>query len=115
NQDSANSPNVAVISDVMAQQYWPNESALEKQVSIDKDDNGNPIWRRIVGVVRGVRHTSLEFQPEAQMYTPYSQFSMPYITIVLHTKTPALNLTGDLRNAVFAVDKDQPVSKIRTM
>jgi putative ABC transport system permease protein len=114
-QDSSSAPNVVIINDVMAQRYWPNESPLEKQISLDKDDNGNPIWRRIVGVVRGVRHTSLEFEPEPQMYTPYSQFSMPFIIIVLHTNTAPLNLAADLRRIVTAVDKDQPIAKIRTM
>jgi putative ABC transport system permease protein len=114
-QDSSSSPNVVIINDVMAQRYWPNESALDKEISIDKDDKGSPIWRRIIGVVRGVRHTSLELQPEAQMYTPYTQFSMPYITLVLHTKTAALDLTADVRHAVSAVDRDQPISNTRTM
>jgi ABC-type antimicrobial peptide transport system permease subunit len=114
-QDSSSSPNVVIINDVMAQRYWLNESALDKEISIDRDDKGSPIWRRIIGVVLGVRHTSLELQPEAQMYTPYTQFSMPYITLVLHTKTAALDLTADLRHAVSAVDKDQPISKTRTM
>ena len=114
-QDSSNAPNVVVINEMMAQRYWPNESPLEKQISLDKDDNGNPIWRRIVGVVRGVRHTSLEFEPEPQVYTPYSQFSMPFITIVLHTNTAPLSLAAELRRTVTAVDKDQPIAQIRTM
>jgi putative ABC transport system permease protein len=113
-QDTSNSPNVVVINDVMARRYWPNESALDKQINI-QDDSGSPVWRRIVGVVSGVRHTSLEFQPEPQLYTPYSQFSMPFITVVLRTKTDPLNLTADLRRAVSAVDRDQPISKIKTM
>src|SRR5205085_2838343 len=34
---------------------------------------------------------------------------------VLHTRSAALNLTGDLRSAVSAADRNQPIAKIKTM
>lgn len=114
-EDGGESPNVVVINDVMARRYWPDESPLGKQISLDKDAEGKPVWRRIVGVVQGVRHDGLEFEPEPQMYAPFAQFSMPTVTIVLHTKGQPLSLVEDLRREVLAVDRDQPVYDARTM
>jgi putative ABC transport system permease protein len=74
-----------------------------------------PIWRRIVGVVRGVRHNGLEFEPEPQMYAPYAQFSMPFINLVVRTRSQPLNMAGELRREVLAVDKEQPIADVRTM
>ncbi|MDQ3743024.1 MAG: ABC transporter permease [Acidobacteriota bacterium] len=114
-RDSADAPNVVIINDMMAQRYWPDESPVGKRISLDKDDAGRPVWREIIGVVRGVRHDGLEFEPEPQMYTPLSQFSMPFLTFAIHTKGQPLNLVGDLRREVLAADKNQPVSDVRTM
>ncbi|HZS46905.1 MAG TPA: ABC transporter permease, partial [Blastocatellia bacterium] len=112
--DSAGASNVVIVNDVMAQKYWKDSSPLGQQISF-KDDGGEPVWRQIVGIVRGVRHTGLESEPEPQMYAPYYQFSMGFMTIVVRTSGDPLNLVADLRHKVFAVDKDLPVSKIRTM
>jgi putative ABC transport system permease protein len=113
-QDGGESPNV-VVNDVLARRYWPDESALGRQISIDKDGDGKPIWRQVVGVVQGVRHDGLDFEPEPQVYAPFSQFSMPTVTIVIHTKGQPLSLVEDLRTEVLAVDNNQPVSDVRTM
>ena len=114
-QDSASAPNVMIVNDAMAQRYWPDESPVGKQISFDKDDNGQPVWRQIVGVVQGVRHSGLESEPEPQMYAPYYQFSMGFMTIVVRTIGDPLALAPDLRHQVMTVDKDLPVSRIRTM
>jgi putative ABC transport system permease protein len=113
--DSAAAPNVIVINDVMAARYWPNESPIGKRISFDQTRDGVPIWREIVGIVEGVRHSGLENEPEPQMYAPFSQFSMPFATLVVHTRGEPLAFSKTLRRAVAAVDANEPVSAIRSM
>jgi putative ABC transport system permease protein len=113
--DSADAPNVIVINDVMAQRYWPNESALGKRISFDQTGGGTPVWREIVGVVQGVRHSGLESEPEPQMYAPFSQFSMPFATLVVRTYGEPLAFSKALRRAVASVDPAEPVSGIKSM
>jgi putative ABC transport system permease protein len=113
--DSAAAPNVIVINDVMAARYWPNESPIGKRISFDQTRGGMPIWREIVGMVEGVRHSGLENEPEPQMYAPFSQFSMPFATLVVHTRGEPLAFSKTLRRAVAAVDANEPVSAIRSM
>ena len=113
--DSADAPDVIVINDVMAQRYWPNESPLGKRISFDQTLGGVPVWREIVGVVRGVHHSGLESEPEPQMYAPFSQFSMPFATLVVRTYGEPLAFSKALRHAVASVDPTEPVSGIRSM
>jgi putative ABC transport system permease protein len=114
-RDSAGAPNVIVINDVMAGRYWPNESPIGKQISFDETRDEEPVWREIVGVVQGVRHSGLEYEPEPQMYAPFSQFSMPFATLVVHTRGNPLSFSKVLRRAVTAADASEPVSGIRSM
>jgi hypothetical protein len=113
--DSAAAANVIVINDVMAGRYWPDESPIGKRISFDETHDDMPIWREIVGVVQGVRHSGLEYEPEPQMYAPFSQFSMPFATLVVHTRGEPLSFSKTLRRAVEAADANEPVSAIRSM
>jgi putative ABC transport system permease protein len=114
-RDSADAPGVLVVNDVMAQRYWPGQSPLGQRITFDKNRDGTPVWREIVGVVQGVRHGSLESEPEPQMYTPFAQFSMPFVTVVVRTSAEPLGFSQSLRSAVTSVDSTQAVSKIRSM
>jgi ABC-type antimicrobial peptide transport system permease subunit len=49
------------------------------------------------------------------MYAPFSQFSMPFATLVVHTRGEPLAFSKTLRRAVAAVDANEPVSAIRSM
>lgn len=99
-RDAAGTPEVVVVNDVLARRYWPDESPLGKRISFDKGDDGGPVWRRVVGVVGGVRHAGLDSEPEPQMYAPYKQFSMPYVALVVRAGSEPLSLSADLRRAV---------------
>ncbi|HLJ47678.1 MAG TPA: ABC transporter permease [Bryobacteraceae bacterium] len=109
-QDTADTPNVVVINDVAAQRFWPSELAIGKRIRLDTAG-----WREVVGVVQGVRHTSLESAPEPQMYAPYSQFSMPFLTLVVRTRSEPMAFAASVRRAVSASDPRLAVSDIRSM
>ena len=51
-----------------------------------------------------------------QMYYPYEQvISLAQNALVVRTKVDPLSLATTVRNAIWAIDKDQPVSNIRSM
>ena len=72
-QDTANSLGVAIIDETMARKYWPNEDPLGKRITFERDDQGNPRWREIVGLVGHVKHRNLEGESRVQYYLPYAQ------------------------------------------
>jgi putative ABC transport system permease protein len=70
--DTANSPGVLIISESLAHQLWPNESALGKRLDI-----GFPgeTWREVVGIVGDVKQWGLNAPLASAVYEPYAQVS----------------------------------------
>jgi predicted permease len=65
---------VAIVNDTLAERLWPGDSALDRQLQLMDDDgasDGPP--RRIVGVVRGSKHSLDNPQPYGQVFVPLGQ------------------------------------------
>jgi ABC-type antimicrobial peptide transport system permease subunit len=69
----------------------------------------------IVGVVADVRQWRHDEAPRPQMYVPMAQHPHIFSTIVIQTSGDPATYASALRQAVWAVDKDQPVWKVRTL
>jgi putative ABC transport system permease protein len=112
--DGPDTPPVVVISDAMARQYWPNEDPIGKRVKSSADR-----WNKrceIVGVVKDVRYTALDTEARAQMYFSFAQFPYNSVrTLVARTDGDPQSFVPSVLGQVQAIDKDQPISKIRTM
>jgi putative ABC transport system permease protein len=67
-----------------------------------------------VGVIHDVKQFTLSEAPEHQLYVSAAQFPSPYMSIVVRTSRPAPQLARAIRDAVWAVDREQPVSKVRS-
>ena len=111
NQDQANTPPVVVINQTMAQRFWSNQDPLGKQIKLAED--GSLVT--VVGVVGDAKHYWLEEQQKPQMYDAYSQDPGIFATAVIRTTVEPLSLTEPVRQAVWKVDADQPMWKIRTV
>ena len=112
--DREDSTPVAVVSETMARRLWPGEDPLGKRIQPgDADPNG---WIEVVGVVNDVRQLDLTSEPRLQMYLPYVQFQwfVPRQLVVKTDVEPA-SLAAAVSKAVWELDKDQPVSDVRTM
>jgi putative ABC transport system permease protein len=98
----------AIVNDVAARRLWPGESAVGKRVCVwctpEKPDG----WKRVVGVVTGIRHWSLEGQGEAAAYLAEDAMRRGQF-LVLRTSGPASEYQEPLRRAVASVDPQQPV------
>jgi putative ABC transport system permease protein len=112
-RDTAGSPEVVVINEAMARRFWPGENPLGQRIRIAR--GREPAWREIVGVVGDIRHEGLHLAPQAEMYVPFAQQPMRFLRLAVRTAGDPRALAGALRQAVWAVDPDQPVSRVRTM
>ena len=115
--DTADSQPVIVISRRLADQYWPGEDPTGKRLKIGPVDSPNP-WLTVVGVVGDVRQAGLYGEERMDIYAPYAQERRSFISprdLVVRTTADAASMTGAVRQAVWAVDKDQPISNVRTM
>jgi len=111
-RDTHDSPRVTVISRTFAQRYWPNQDAIGKRVQVvdGKFD------ATVVGVVGDVKQLSTRDENRPYMYFPIPQNDRQIFgTLVLRTAVPPETLRENLRQAIWKVDPDQPVWKIRTV
>ncbi|MDT7603415.1 MAG: hypothetical protein QOF61_1412 [Acidobacteriota bacterium] len=114
-EDRADAPAVAVISDAMARRYWPGEDPLGKRICPGKPQSPDD-WITIVGVVNDVRQFGLDAELKPQIYLPYQQsdyFSPRHL--VVGTNVEPQSLAATVRGTVWEIDRDQPVSNITTM
>jgi putative ABC transport system permease protein len=114
--DSPESTPVVLINRRMAEQYWPGEDAIGKRVKVGPADSPNA-WLTVVGIVGNVRQTGL-YEQKLEFYVPYMQERRSFMAprdLVVRTKADPAVIAAAVRKAVWAVDKDQPVSNVRTM
>jgi putative ABC transport system permease protein len=108
--DRMGSPGVIVVNKSFADATWPNQSPLGKRIKINSDD-----WRTVVGVVGDTKHYTLNEKQLLQGYIPHAQRPQIFTSIVVRAKGNALDLVKPVREAIWRVDRDQPVWRFRAM
>lgn len=103
---------VALVSRTFAQKFWPDQDPLGRLVRIPEFQNA---VYTVVGVVGDIRQWQLDEPARPQMYVPFAQAPHIFSTVILETSGDAASFAGALRQAVWSVDKDQPVWKVRTL
>ena len=77
---------------------------------------GVPVLREIVGVARQVRMRANELEPTPQLYVPIAQNSWFIASLSVRSQTGAAEaLLPAVRAAVARVDKEWPVTRVRTI
>jgi putative ABC transport system permease protein len=109
--DTKDVQNVAVVNQTMARNVFGDQDAIGKRIFIGGDKNAS----EIVGIVGDVRHSSLDSEPKPEMYVTYLQAPPSFYTLAVRTKLEPTSMVGAVRNEVLAIDKDQPVSVVKTM
>ncbi|HKW01401.1 MAG TPA: ABC transporter permease [Vicinamibacterales bacterium] len=114
-RDSATGAPVGIINETMARQYWPNLDPLGRRFKFDGPDSP---WRTIVGIVADTRVMGIERPTRAEMYFPVAQSAENWMwprDIAVKTTGDPRGLVRSVSQAVWAVDRDQPISNILTM
>jgi putative ABC transport system permease protein len=111
--DTANSPQVMVVSNAFAKYYFPNEDAIGKRIIMDGDDK-TPI--EIIGVVDDVRRNGLDQGVEPEMYVSYVQKPDRRLNLVIRSTTEdASQLAQAARAEVKAFDPRQIIWRAQTI
>ena len=112
--DNRNAPGVLIVGEAWAKKYMPEEDPLGKRVKMGGPDSDRP-WLEIVGVVGDVRQRALEDENKPTVYWPFQQRGGGSMTLVVRSTIPTANIIKGLQQAIWSVDKDLPVTDIKTM
>lgn len=111
-QDSPSAPRVALISETLAQRYFPNQNPLGRLLNFGFAASGGSALREIVGVVGDVRDVSLGQEPGPMMYVPFAQAPFWGGDIVIRSSLSPSPIAASVRQSVHAIDSDLPVSDV---
>jgi putative ABC transport system permease protein len=109
-RDDRTAPRVAIVNDALAKKYWPGETPVGRRVLIPGSAGPQPF--EIVGVVGNTRNAGLEEPVEPEMYLSTWQSASLLMCITLKTSGDPAALAGQMRAAIWSVDKEQPVTYV---
>lgn len=112
-QDTVDSPLVAIVDESAVQRYWPNEEAIGKHVYYTR--RGKKQSLEIVGVVGSVKHNYLDTKMAPTIYRPVAQNPVANMLLLVRTNVEPRSVTESIARAVRQVDPDLPVASVRTM
>jgi putative ABC transport system permease protein len=104
---------VVVISDSLARQYFPGQDPLGKHITISMKDKNEP--SEIIGVVGDVKMRGLDMATRPMVYWPEAELTYLSMTLLVRTNSDPAGVAASLEREVRALDKDQPISDVRTM
>jgi predicted permease len=113
--DSANSQPVAVVTEKFVARFFPKGDALGKQIRIDSNDAARTHWRQIVGIVHDVKSWPLNYADDPEIYEPFSQHPAAEMSVVVRAVSDANSLAPGLREALWSLDRDQPIGSVISM
>jgi len=110
-RDDLQTPLVSVINETFAKREWPGEDPIGKQFTTPQTTG--PIT--VIGVVGDTRHYTATEPAIPQLYAAHYQVPLIFSSLVARVSGPPMSITNDVKRAIWAVDKDQPVWAVRSL
>jgi putative ABC transport system permease protein len=95
-----------IVNEAAAREFWPGEDAIGQTVRLGSKN------AEVIGVVGDVRNDGLGTEPVSAAYVPISRFSRSNLNLFVRTAGNPLTMAGVVRDAIWAVDRDQPISDL---
>ena len=115
-QDTRGSQRVAVIDEEFVRKYFQNQNPIGKRITFDGNTAKNPNYIDIVGVVGHTMHEGLDAKPRVQVYLADAQRGgFQSMAIAVRTSGDPLLMTRPVRDAIHSIDKDMPLSNVKSM
>ncbi|MEO8033244.1 MAG: ABC transporter permease [Acidobacteriota bacterium] len=99
-QDSLDSPPVAIVDEALARQFWPGENPIGKRIH----RTAPTPWSIVVGVVPSVRDNGARDDNGPTIYLPYLQNNGPYVSLVVRAAGDPMSIRKPMRDALRSVD-----------
>ena len=104
---------VVLISEGFAKQFFPGQDPIGQKLVIDMMEE--PPATEIIGIVGDVKHAGLSAETRPMVYWPHPELVYGSMSLVVRTDTDPASAGPMLERVVQEIDKDQPLSDVRTM
>jgi len=120
-QDTPDNPGAIIISQSMAQRFWPNEDPVGKRLTLTFVPRK---IREIVGVVGDIKDRGLDSaEPAAMLYVPLTQLEFPPnvawrsfpLWLMVRAHSDAASVAPATINAIHQLESDLPIGDVVTM
>ena len=112
-QDGTPGRYVAIVNEALAREFFPHEDPVGKRIDVQVGDVAE--MQEIVGVVADVHIDGLDAAAGYQTYVPYKQLPSNGMILAIRTAADPAAIAAEARRQVLAVDREQPVSNVKTM
>lgn len=120
-RDHSGAEPVAVINDIAARRFWADGGAVGRWITWSEDSAGEPVRRRVVGIVAGTRHAGPAAELAPEVYEPYGQTTAVWgwfggsMSFVVRTRDGRVLDLTEAQDAVAPIDGDLPVTRLAAM
>ena len=111
--DSVNAPNVAIVNEQFVRKFGLERAAVGRRMSVETPT----LDTEIVGVVKNFPHSSFRDAAAPMYFVPFRQGTKRpgFMIFFVRTSLGTDQLMGDIRSAVFRLDRNLPIETARTM
>jgi len=99
-----------LVNQAAVRQFWPDQNPLGQMFSYGNKDGP---WLQVIGVVGDVKQHGITNAPYPESYQAFGGSSG--FSLVVHTSSPSLNVTSEVRHALAQLDSTLPLFAVRTM
>ena len=114
-QDVMGSPQVVVVDEEMVSRYWKDADPVGKRIFFGDAGAADIEYYTVVGVIGHVKQEGLDAEDRVQLYFPHRQAVTGNMSVLVRTDIPPTSIIPQVRSAIQSIDKDQPISQVRTM
>ena len=111
-RDTLDAPRVAIVSQTLAQRYFPNGDAIGKRINVQ---TGPESYREIVGIAGDVKQNGLTKSTRPHTYEPFAQAPNQFMTLIVRSTTDPNALVPAIRSKVLALDGELPLQRVTTL
>jgi putative ABC transport system permease protein len=117
NRDTLKAPEVAVINEAAAKQYWPGEDPIGQRIEMGDE-------LTIVGISADAKEHDWDAPTSPEIYLPLLQSTQylsdpaahyAYLTLVVRTKGDAAAMANSVKQTIWSFDRSLPISEVLTM
>lgn len=111
----ASRKDAVIVNEALAKQHFGSASAALGRWLRTRGGGTQSVWMTVVGVVGDVRHDALTTEPAPEIYVSIGENSINAMMLAIRTGGDPAAIAPAVREAIWSIDRNVPISDIQTM